>query len=208
MGRQPARVKCLDETLIDEFGRARARKGVQPRAFRKALRASLSVVGGGYAGDLTDTSWQAGGHLAFWVGEDFGFDAQFRITSLNFRLERSATGVTGQDRYPDGQVDNFAYTILGHLLWAPLHTKLRSNEERIIHGDFVVFAGAGPTIHNSARGVGFDLGASLYLYPTRWLSVRLDLADHILPQEVLGSRRISNSLVFSTGLGVWIPFRR
>ncbi len=208
MGRTPARIKCLDASMVDEFGRARARKGVQPRRFRKALRASLSLTGGGNFGDLTDTSWQAGGSLAFWISEDFGLDASFRASPTTFRLERIATEFTGQDRYPDGQIANMSYTILGHLLWAPLHTKLRARGDRIIHGDFVLFAGAGPTLHPTSRGVGFDLGASLYLYPTRWLSLRLDLSDYVLAQELLGSRRISNSLVLSAGLGLWIPFRR
>lgn len=207
LGRQPSRVKCLDESMIDEFGRARARKGVQPRFFRKALRLSLSAAGGGYAGDLASTNWQAGGSLAFWITEDVGIDAQFRLTEIAFRLEKAATGFTGQDRYPDRAADNLAYVAHGHVLWSPFHTKLRASEDRIIHGDFVLFAGAGKTFHDTVQGVGFDVGASMYLYPTKWLSVRFDLADHILNQEILGSTRISNNLLFSAGIGIWIPFR-
>ncbi len=207
LGRQPARVKCLDESLIDEFGRARARKGVQPRFFRKALRLSLSASGGGYAGDLASTNWQAGGNLAFWITEDLGIDAQFRLSPIEFRLERSATGFTGQNRYPDEASENLAYVANAHVLWSPFHTKLRATEDRIIHGDFVLFAGAGKTFHDTVQGVGFDVGASMYLYPTKWLSVRFDLADHILNQEILGSTRISNNLLFSAGVGIWVPFR-
>jgi outer membrane beta-barrel protein len=207
LGRQPSRIKCLDESLIDEFGRARSRKGVQPRFFRKALRLSLSLAGGGYAGDLASTNWQAGGSLAFWITEDVGIDAQFRLTEIAFRLERAASGFTGQDRYPDALADNLAYVAHGHVLWSPFHTKLRASEDRIIHGDFVLFAGAGKTFHDTVQGVGFDVGASMYLYPTKWLSVRFDLADHILNQEILGSTRISNNLLFSAGIGIWVPFR-
>ena len=37
--------------------------------------------------------------------------------------------------------------------------------------------------------------------------LHFDLADHILNQEILGSTRISNNLLFSAGVGIWIPFR-
>lgn len=208
LGRTPKRVKCLDESLIDESGRARRRKGVQPRRFRKAKRLAISVGGGGWAGDLLDTSWHAHGNVAFWPTEGFGIDVDFKLTSMTYRLERSATGFTGQNRYPDGIAENFAYVGMGHLLFAPLHTKQRARKDRVAHGDFVLFAGAGRAFHPSVQGAGFDLGMSLYWYVTRFVSLRVDVSDVILAQEAFGSRRISNNLVFSTGVGLWIPFRR
>ena len=207
LGRTPKRVKCLDETLVDEFGRARARKGVQPRYFRKALRVSVRITGGMYAGDLLDTQWTGGGGVSFWITEDFGIDADFKLTPMTYRLERSATSFTGQNRYPDGVARNLAYIAMGHLLWSPIHTKLRTGKDKIIHGDFVLFGGAGPAFHRTSTGVGFDVGMSMYLYPTKFLSVRLDLSDQILSQEIFGSRRLSNNLVFVTGIEFWIPFR-
>jgi outer membrane beta-barrel protein len=207
LGRQSARIKCLDESLVDEFGRARARKGVQPRDFRKALRVALSVTGRAWAGDLASTSWQGGGALAFWISEDLGIEAQYRITSVEFRLERAASGFTGQDRYPNRVRDNLGHVAHARALWSVFHTKLRAAEDRIIHGDFVLFAGAGKTFHDTVQGVGFEVGASMYLFPAKWLSIRLDLADHILNQEILGSTRISNNLLFSAGIGIWMPPR-
>lgn len=207
LGRIPGQVRCLDAAVLDEVGAARRRKGVQKRPFRKRLRATVEIAGGAYAGDLSDTQWQTGGRLAFWVTETFGFDVAYRLTPMTLRLERSATAFTGADRYPDGVRENLAHTILGHLAWAPFHTKLRAGRERVVHGDFILYAGAGPTLHDSRRGLGVEFGGAFALYPVRWLSVRLDLADHVLAQEILGSRRLSNSLVFSLGLGIWIPFR-
>lgn len=208
MGRKSLRVKCLDESLVDEFGRARVRKGVQPRLFRKRLHLAISLLGGGYGGDLVDTNWQAGGNVAFWFSEDWGIDGEFRVVPMTLRLEQAASGFTGSNRYPDGLANTLAYVAQGHLLWSPIHTKMKAGKEKIVHGDFVFFAGAGKTFHDSVHGIGFDLGISFYLFPTKWLSIRMDLSDHILAQEVLGSRRMSNSLVFSTGLGFWIPFTK
>ncbi len=208
LGRTPKRVKCLDETLIDESGRARIRKGVQPRYFRKAKRVAISIGGGVWAGDLLDTSWHAHGNVALWPTEAFGLDLDFKLTPMTFRLERSATDFTGADRYPDGMVENLAYVAMGHVLFAPLHTKQRAGKERVRHGDFTIFAGGGRAFHDTSQGVGFDLGMSLYWYVAKFVSIRLDVSDVILSQDVFGSRRISNNLVLSTGVGLWIPPRR
>jgi outer membrane beta-barrel protein len=208
LGRTPRRVKCLDESLVDEFGRVSVRKGVQPRDFRKALRVSLSLMGGVRAGDLLDTQWQVGGSLAFWVFEELGFDAEFRLSPMTLRIERAATSFTQENRYPDGVRRNLSYTAIGHVLFSPIHTKLRARGDRIVHGDFVFFGGGGAVIHSSVQAAAFDVGMSLYLYPTKWLSLRIDLSDLILAQEALGSRRISNNLQLSFGTGFWIPPRR
>ncbi len=208
LGRTPRRVKCLDESLIDEFGRASARKGVQPRDFRKARRLSLSIQGGARGGDLLDTQWHGGASLAFWPTEDFGIDAQFDISPMTLRIERSTTAFFGTNRFADGVIRNLSYAAIGHLMFSPIHTKLRARRDRIIHGDFVLVGGAGAVLHRSVQAAAFDIGASLYLYPNKFISIRLDITDRIMAQEALGQRRIANDLVFSIGAGLWIPFRR
>ncbi|MFO0636791.1 MAG: outer membrane beta-barrel domain-containing protein [Nannocystaceae bacterium] len=208
LGRTPRRVKCLDESLIDEFGRTSVRKGVQPRDFRKARRVALSLGGGVRGGDLTDTQWQVGGGLEFWLFEELGFDAEFKLSPMTLRIERSATGFTQENRFPDGVRRNLAYAAIGHLLFSPIHTKLRARGDRIVHGDFVLRGGAGAIIHDTVQAAAFDVGMSLYLFPTKFFSLRLDLTDRIYAQEALGSRRISNDLLFSFGVSLWIPPRR
>jgi outer membrane beta-barrel protein len=207
LGRTPRQVKCLDESLIDETGRARARKGVQPLTFRKSPRVAVFIGGGGFGGDLLDTSFVAQGNVAFWPTEGFGFDVDFKLTSLTYRLERSATSFSGENRYADGVRDNLAYVGTAHLLFAPLHTKLRARKDRVAHADFVLFAGAGRAFHDAVQGAGFDLGVSFYLYATRFLSWRIDVSDLILATEALGSRRIANNLVVTTGVALWMPFK-
>jgi outer membrane beta-barrel protein len=208
LGRTERRVKCLDESMIDEFGRTAVRKGVQPRDFRKAMRVAIALGGGVRAGDLLDTQWQAGANLAFWPFEDLGFDVDFKLSPMTMRVERSATSFTGEDRYPDGIAANLSYSVLGHVLFAPFHTKLRARNDRIIHGDFVLLGGGGAVLHQSVQAAAFDLGVGLYLFPAKFVSIRLDLVDRIMAQEAIGSRRIANDLIFSTGVAFWIPPRR
>src|SRR3954469_23805561 len=64
---------CLDPET--ELGAAGRRKGVQKRDFLKRLRLELSAWGGFFASDLLSTSYDYGGALAFYPGEDFGFEA-------------------------------------------------------------------------------------------------------------------------------------
>lgn len=208
LGRTPRRVKCLDESMIDEFGRTSVRKGVQPRDFRKALRVALAIGGGVRAGDLVDTQWQAGANLAFWPFEDLGFDVDFKVSPMTLRVERAATSFTQENRYTDGALANLSYAVLGHVLYAPFHTKLRARGDRIIHGDFVLLGGAGVVMHSSVQAAAFDLGAGFYLFPTKFLSLRFDLVDRIMAQEALGSRRIANDLIVSAGVAFWLPPRR
>jgi outer membrane beta-barrel protein len=209
LGRTPKRVKCLDESLVDEFGRTSARKGVQPRTFRKARRLAIGISGGVHAGDLLDTQWMGGADLAFWPTEEFGFEGVFRVTPMTLRLERAATNAVDMgNRYADGVRRNLAYEAIGHLMFSPIHTKLRARKDRIVHGDFVLLAGAGAVLHRTVQGAAFEVGMALYLFPTPWLSVKLELVDQILAQEALGSRRIANNLLFSIGVDFWIPPRR
>ncbi len=205
-GRQPAKIRCLDESLIDDFGRSRSRKGVQPRVFRKATRLALTLMGGGYGGDLISTSWQVNGRLSFWLSEHFAIEAQGLVVPMQFRLENSATGFTGEDRFVDVGTQRLATMLHGHLVWAPIHTKLRTKNHKVVHGDFVFYGGAGRTFHETAQGASFSAGATFLLFPARWLSIAFDLQDHILGQEVLGSTKMTNNLVASIGLGIWIPF--
>lgn len=209
LGRTPKRVKCLDESLVDEFGRTSARKGVQPRTFRKARRLAIGLLGGVSAGDLLDTQWMGGASLEFWPTEEFGFAGVFRVTPMTLRLERAATNAVDMgNRYPDGVRKNLAYEAIGHLMFSPIHTKLRARKDRIVHGDFVLLAGAGAVLHRTVQGAAFEVGMSLYLFPTPWLSVKLELLDQILSQEAIGSRRISNNLLFAISTQFWVPPRR
>ncbi len=208
LGRTPRRVKCLDESMVDEFGRTAVRKGVQPRDFRKALRVAIGIGGGARAGDLVDTQWQVGANLAFWPFEELGFDVDFKLSPTTLRVERSATAFTGEDRYPDGVVANLSYAVLGHVLFAPFHTKLRARGDRIIHGDFMLIAGGGAVIHSTVQAAAFDLGAGFQLFPAKFVSIRFDVVDRIMAQEALGSRRIANDILVSLGVSLWIPPRR
>ncbi len=197
----PARA---DEPRLDpdaELGAAGRRKGVQKRDFLKRLRFEVSAWGGFYASDLLSSSYDFGGALAFYPGEDFGFEASLVVTRFDLAVERPLT------QFFAGQTFNpaLAYIVVGDFLWSPIHLKLRVSEHAIAHGDLVFALGAGDTISQTVQGVTFDVGLGLKLYANRFFSVRFDLRDYLMIQEAIGVQRVTNNIVGLFGLSLWLP---
>ena len=195
----PAEEACLDPA--DPLGAAGARKGVQKRDFLKRLRAELSVWGGFFASDLLSSSYDYGGALAFYPGEDFGVEVSLLVTPFDLAVEKPLTNFfAGQVFRP-----SLAFVVVGNFLWSPIHFKLRATERAIVHGDLVFALGAGDTIHPTVQGVTFDAGIGLKIYPTRYLAVRFDLRDYLMLQEAIAVQRVANNLVGLVGLSVFFP---
>jgi len=122
------KVGCLDD-LSAEGGR---RKGVQKRDFLKRLRAELSIWGGFFAADLLSTSYDYGGAIAFYPGEDFGVEASLHVTPFDLAVEKPLT------QFFAGQVfkSSLAFVVVG--VWRPHclagHGAGRSGRERDSRG--------------------------------------------------------------------------
>ena len=97
-----------------------------------------------------------------------------------------------------------AWRGLVNLLWSPVHFKVKTDGGRILHGDAAITLGAGRLFHDTAQGIAFDGGLVLELYLARWLSLRTDLRDVMLVQEVVAETRFTNNLTVLFGVGVWI----
>jgi len=51
----------------------------------------------------------------------------------------------------------------------------------------------------------WDAGLGLKLYVSRYVTLRFDVRDFLLPQEVLGRDRITNNITVLGGVSLWIP---
>jgi len=190
---------CLDPDA--ELGAAGRRKGVQKRDFLKRLRIELSAWGGFFASDLMSTSYDYGGAIAFYPGEDFGFEASLLVTPFDLAVERPLT------QFFAGQTvkSSLAFVVVGDFLWSPIHLKLRVSEKAIAHGDLFFVIGAGDTFNDSVQGITFDAGIGLKLYANRFLAVRFDLRDYLMIQEAVAVQRVTNNLVGLLGISLFIP---
>jgi len=177
------------------------RKGVQRRDFLKRHRFELSGVGGFYASDALSSTYSYGGALAYYPSEDFGVEVLVTRSPVRFRLEEPFTSFDQEHHF----VPSIAWQGIVSLLWSPIHAKLKFTEKTIIHSDVFVVAGAGRTFHASVMGLTWEGGFGIKLYVSHYVTLRFDVRDFLLPQEVLGRGRITNNITVLGGVSVWIP---
>jgi len=191
---------CLDQSIRDQLGAELRPRGVQKREFLKDGKLVLVARGGHYGGDLTSSSWIAGGSLGFFFTEDLGVTAEFDVTPLTLDLDSPLGEFFGDSRFEPG----LAYVALGNLVWSPIHAKLKLGGG-IVHADVLLFAGGGRMIHDAVQGITLDAGMALDLFVTRALTIRLDFRDLMAVQEIAGETRYTNNLVATAGLALYIP---
>ncbi|MCU1281050.1 MAG: hypothetical protein JWM53_4596, partial [bacterium] len=175
---------CLDPDA--ELGAAGRRKGVQKRDFLKRLRLELSAWGGFFASDLLSTSYDYGGALSIYPGEDFGFEASLLVTPFDLAVEQPLTQFFAGQTFKK----SLAFIVVGDFLWSPIHLKLRVSQKAIAHGDLFFALGAGDTISQTVQGITFDVGIGLKLYAIKWFAVRFDLRDYLMIQEAVAVERV------------------
>jgi outer membrane beta-barrel protein len=177
------------------------RKGVQRRDFLKRHRFELSGVGGFYASDALSSTYSYGGALAYYPSEDFGVEVLVTRSPVRFRLEEPFTSFDQEHHF----APSIAWQGIVSLLWSPIHAKLKFTEKTIIHSDVFVVAGAGRTFHESVMGLTWEGGFGIKLYFSHYVTLRFDVRDFLLPQEVLGRGRITNNITVLGGVSVWLP---
>ena len=191
---------CLDQTIRDQLGEQLKPRGVQKRDFKKNKKIVVAGQGGLFGGDLTSSSWIAGGGLAFFFTEDLGIQAEFALTPLTLDLDAPLNKFFGDDRFEPGM----AYLALANVVWSPIHAKLKLGGG-IVHSDLMFFVGGGRMFHDAVQGLSFDAGFALDLFVTRALTIRFDVRDVTAVQEIAGETRFTNNFVATMGLALWIP---
>jgi outer membrane beta-barrel protein len=191
---------CLDQTIAGELGETLKPRGVQKKNFLKRHKINLVAHGGVYSGDLTSSSWIAGGSLGFFITEDFGFAGEFDLTPLTLDLDAPLNQFFGDNRFKAGM----AYVALGNALWAPIHAKLKLGGG-IVHTDIMFFAGGGRMIHDAVQGLSFDAGAAIDFFVSSFATIRLDTRDLMAIEEIAGETRFTHNIIATAGLALWIP---
>jgi outer membrane beta-barrel protein len=191
---------CLDQTIKDQLGADLKPRGVQKRNFAKNKKIVLNAHGGLFGGDLTSSSWIAGGSLGFFLTEDLGVAVQVDLTPLTLDLDSPLNEFFGDNRFTPGM----AYVGLGNVLWSPIHAKLKMGGG-IVHSDILLFAGGGRMFHDAVQGLAFNAGGAIDLFVTRALTVRLEVRDLMAVIEVSGETRYTNNIVATAGLALYIP---
>ncbi len=191
---------CLDQSITDELGQSLRPRGVQARDFLKKGQLQVVARGGLLAADLLSSSYMVGGAVGFYITEDLGIEASFDISPLALDLDKPLAEFFGDDRFEP----SMGYLALTGLLWSPIHAKLKMGDS-IVHADIVLAAGGGKLFHDSVQGLAGQVGAALELYATQWVTFRFDIRDLLLVQEAVAETRITNNIMATFGIAVWIP---
>lgn len=191
---------CLDQTIRDQLGAELKPRGVQKRDFAKDNKVTLLLRGGHYGGDLTSSSWIAGGALGYWFTEDLGFEASFDLTPMTLDLDSPLAEFFQDNRFEPGN----AYIATGNFVWSPVHAKMKMGGG-IVHADFMLFAGGGRLIHDTVQGFTVDGGFAIDLFVTKFMTIRLDVRDLMAVQEIAGETRYTNNIISTAGIAFYIP---
>ena len=195
----PPPPSCLDRTIRDELGQSLRPRGVQKKTFLRRHRIELLGLGGIYASDLASSSYAYGGALAYWIEEDLALELSVTRTPVALDLAAPVTEFFGD---PPLEASN-ALVGLGSLIWSPIHFKVKDADGDIWHGDAMFVLGGGRLFHESAQGYAAAGGLAVEMYPWSWLSLRFDLRDVFVVQEMVGETRQTHNLEGLVGLGIW-----
>lgn len=194
----PAWTKCPVPPRTDQG----ERKGIHKRNFAKTHRHEVGLFGGLYASELMGHAPWAGANYSFHLNEDFALEVTIAYALFRSPLKKTVEQYTGLKIIEDH--DAFVYA--GNLVWHPIHGKFMLFGSAIPHFDFYIATGVGITDGQDANSLTYNVGFGIKIYTTSWLSIRLDIRDYILSQEVLSSTLLTNNLTLSLGVGFWIPF--
>jgi len=178
-----------------------ARRGVQKRDFLKKHRFEISAMGGAYASDALSSTYVYGGAVSFFPSEDFGIEAMVLRNPVSYRLQDPIIAAGLLHSFQSGT----AWNGLAAMLWSPVHAKLRFSPRHITHADLLLVAGAGRTLSDAAQGLTFQAGLGLKLYLARFVSLRIDVRDLIISQDVLGHGENTHNIITMFGLCGWVP---
>ena len=191
---------CLDQTIAEQVGEKLKPRGVQKKDFLKRRKLNFIQHAGLFGGDLTSSSWIAGGQIGMFVTEDFGIAGEFDLTPMTLDLDAPLNQFFGDNRFQPG----VAYLVLGNAIWAPIHAKLKLGGG-IVHSDIMLLAGAGRMIHDAVQGITFDAGGAIDLFVTKVVTIRLEVRDVMAVEEIAAQTRYTNNLVATAGVSWWIP---
>lgn len=198
-----ADAQCIDEAIRDELNARRRYRGVRERLFQKALRHEISIMGGVYAADLLSASFQVQAAYTFHVTEDIGLEASFAYSQASSELVRIIENDRGISLI---RIDAPVFIYQAHLIWTLAYGKLRWFGDTLGRFDFNLAIGGGLTDTSTSRGLTFSGGVGVKFFFDTWFSIRIDIRDQVLQQELLGESTVVNNLTATLGLSVFLPF--
>jgi outer membrane beta-barrel protein len=213
---QPQRLAWVMAAWVLGFGaHAHAQSGeegtitvIQPKPILRANRVTLTPMFGMSINEPMLRQYTAGGTLAFNIGERWSVGGSFDW----FDFQGVLGGPT--DRYEQVIAETFAIPEVANLRWyagvdvgfVPVYGKLVLFNRLIGYWDLELFVGGGVVESGQeVHGAG-SFGASLTVYPTRWLGITTQVRDRISMEALPSGDALVHTVTSTVGLRLFVPF--
>lgn len=139
----------------------------------------------------------AGGRLAYHVSEDVFMEAAVARTRVGETSFETLSG--GVDLLDDDQREYLYYNASVGYNLLPGESFLGS--ERAFNTAFYLIGGAGMTEFAGDNHFTLNLGMGYRVLLTDWVTLRMEMRDHIFDMDLLGENRTTQNLEWTLGLG-------
>ncbi len=137
--------------------------------------------------------------LAYHVSEDIFLETAFAETTLG---ETSFERLSGDIQLlSDDQRDVTYYNLSVGYNFLPGEVFLGS--KIALNTNFYIIAGIGTTEFADEEQFTYNFGAGINIFPTDWLSIRLDFRDHVFEHDLFGETVTTNNLEANLGFNIY-----
>jgi len=182
----------------------RAVSVIQQKPLIRAMRVELTPTFGYTVNETMREYMQAAATLRFHITDEWSVGINYgHYFSSNQDLVDELQGEYAI--FPER--NSIQWFAGGDVGWSPIYGKFVLFETGIVHWDLFLTAGAGVTKTLAPDPVvtaTAGLGARFYM--TQWLTLTVELKDHIYPETFKAGTKIMNNLVVHSGLSIFFPF--
>jgi outer membrane beta-barrel protein len=195
---------CLPSVGMAQSDDDRKVSVIQQKPFLRAMRAELTGSFGYTVNETLNEFLQAAGGLRFHITDSWSIGTSY---SHYFATDKATVGQLQNEFGVFPERSTVQWFAGGDVSWVPVYGKFVLFESGIIHWDMFLSAGAGVTkTWEPAPLVTGTAGLGTRIYLTRWLTLTIELKDHIYLQAFKAGDKIMNNLVVHSGLSIFIPF--
>ena len=155
----------------------------------------IGLFTGTYATQNFGSSWVYGARLGYHITEDFFVEGVYAQTKVSDELFRQILP-GGIFKSESEKLSYYNFSIGYNFLPGEIFLGGR----RARPSQFYVVAGVGSTKFADQRRPTFNVGFGYRVYLADWAALQLDLRDHILSLDLLGTRQNTQNVELTAGL--------
>lgn len=153
----------------------------------------------GFAGVLNSEDFGSslvyGARLAYHVTEDLFVEGTFGKSTVSDEAFRNFA----ISLFPDEEEDLYYYNL--SLGFNAFPGEVFLGKDRVWSSSIYLITGVGNTHFNDEDFFTINAGFGVKLIPIDWISIRLDVRDHIFSSDLLGESKTTHNLEFTGNLG-------